>query len=139
MQFLGYTDVCQRLGTHAFGFRGDVFACKFVVDDDLAVAGVRGADGGDLQQSERRQRKRHANCMCVATIEPIWFGVSSSSAAGDWGTTAALASSECTSGGSEIRHVFKLFASAFLKKMMRMSVGLMPASRSFAMRAFTAG
>ena len=32
-----------------------------------------------------------------------------------------------------------LLPSAFCKKMMRMSVGLMPASRSLAMRAFTTG
>ena len=55
MQFLGNADVCQSCGQRAFGLRCDVFACKFVVDDDLAVAGIGGSEGSDLQESERWQ------------------------------------------------------------------------------------
>ena len=79
------------------------------------------------------------NCVWVVTIEPIWLGVSSSSAAGAWVTTATLVSLEWTLVRSEISCMLMPLARALLKNMMRMSVGLMPALRSWAMRAFTAG
>ena len=55
VHLLGNADVCESCGHSVMCFASNVFACEFVVDDDLAVASVSGADGGDLHESERRQ------------------------------------------------------------------------------------
>ena len=55
VQLLGNADVCESCGQRVLCFASNVFAGKPVVDDDLAVAGIGGSEGSDLQESESRQ------------------------------------------------------------------------------------
>ena len=53
VKLLANTHVCERGGQSAAGLAGDEFTGEVVVDDELAVGGICGGDGCDLQHCVR--------------------------------------------------------------------------------------